>query len=47
MKTEKILEALESDGLDNALRRSQGYDNAAIMAGIRTGVQARIRELHP
>uniref|UniRef100_A0A1B6DAI5 TTF-type domain-containing protein n=1 Tax=Clastoptera arizonana TaxID=38151 RepID=A0A1B6DAI5_9HEMI len=45
--TEEILTALESDGLDIALCRSQGYDNAATMAGIHSGVQARIQNINP
>lgn len=45
--TEDILNAIEEDGLDIAMCRGQGYDNAATMAGVHSGVQARIRELNP
>uniref|UniRef100_A0A8C5PE46 TTF-type domain-containing protein n=1 Tax=Leptobrachium leishanense TaxID=445787 RepID=A0A8C5PE46_9ANUR len=39
-----ILKKLENDGLDIMMCRSQGYDNAATMAGIHGGVQAIIKE---
>ncbi|XP_030066678.1 zinc finger MYM-type protein 1-like [Microcaecilia unicolor] len=45
--TEQILKQLDSDGLDINLCRGQGYDNAATMAGIHGGVQARIKEINP
>ncbi|XP_054714780.1 zinc finger MYM-type protein 1-like [Uloborus diversus] len=43
---ETIIQALEKDGLDLTLCRSQGYDNAANMSGIHSGVQAKIREIN-
>ncbi|XP_056392625.1 zinc finger MYM-type protein 1-like [Hyla sarda] len=39
-----ILKKLESDGLDIMMCRSQGYDNAATMAGIHGGVQSILNE---
>ncbi|CAH2310718.1 zinc finger MYM-type 1-like [Pelobates cultripes] len=45
--TENILQHLEEDGLDISLCRGQGYDNAATMAGIHGGVQAKIKEINP
>nr|CAH7750126.1 unnamed protein product [Callosobruchus chinensis] len=45
--TEDILKLIECDGLDMTLCRGQGYDNASTMAGVHTGVQARISELNP
>ena len=42
--TSEILKVLEKDGLDIMMCRSQGYDNAATMAGIHGGVQALIKE---
>ncbi|KAM9311655.1 zinc finger MYM-type protein 1-like [Gastrophryne carolinensis] len=39
-----ILKKLESDGLDIMMCRSQGYDNAATMAGIHGGVQSILME---
>lgn len=39
----EILQSLERDGLDIVMCRSQGYDNAANMAGIHGGVQAIIK----
>ena len=42
--TSEILKILEKDGLDIMMCRSQGYDNAATMAGIHGGVQALIKE---
>ncbi|XP_040275768.1 zinc finger MYM-type protein 1-like [Bufo bufo] len=38
-----ILQKLESDGLDIMMCRSQGYDNAATMAGIHGGVQSILK----
>ncbi|XP_063794591.1 zinc finger MYM-type protein 1-like [Pseudophryne corroboree] len=38
-----ILKTLENDGLDIMMCRSQGYDNAATMAGIHGGVQAILK----
>nr|XP_047132432.1 zinc finger MYM-type protein 1-like [Hydra vulgaris] len=40
----EILKQLESDGLDIMMCRSQGYDNAATMAGIHGGVQKIISD---
>ncbi|XP_044151348.1 uncharacterized protein LOC122939347 [Bufo gargarizans] len=45
--TENILQHLEEDGLDISLCHGQGYDNAATMAGIHGGVQAKIKEINP
>lgn len=45
--TEDIIKAIEQDGLDITLCRGQGYDNASTMAGVHSGVQARIRKLNP
>ncbi|CAH2315499.1 zinc finger MYM-type 1-like [Pelobates cultripes] len=45
--TENILQHLEEDGLHISLCRGQGYDNAATMAGIHGGVQAKIKEINP
>ncbi|XP_031349553.1 zinc finger MYM-type protein 1-like [Photinus pyralis] len=42
-----ILKKLETDGLDIQNCRGQAYDNAATMAGIRNGVQSKIREINP
>ncbi|XP_077340582.1 zinc finger MYM-type protein 1-like [Lithobates pipiens] len=45
--TENILQHLEEAGLDISLCHGQGYDNAATMAGIHGGVQAKIKEINP
>ncbi|XP_042203225.1 uncharacterized protein LOC121853277, partial [Homarus americanus] len=45
--TKDILSNVESDGLDINFCRSQGYDNAATMAGIHGGVQKKIKEINP
>ncbi|XP_042212511.1 52 kDa repressor of the inhibitor of the protein kinase-like [Homarus americanus] len=45
--TKDILSILESDGLDINFCRSQGYDNAATMAGIHGGAQKKIKEINP
>ncbi|CAH2295748.1 zinc finger MYM-type 1-like [Pelobates cultripes] len=45
--TENILQHLEEDGLDISVCCGQGYDNAATMAGIHSGVQAKIKEINP
>ncbi|XP_053101887.1 52 kDa repressor of the inhibitor of the protein kinase-like [Hemicordylus capensis] len=42
--TKDILEKLEKDGMELQDCRSQCYDNAAVMAGHRSGVAQRIRE---
>lgn len=44
--TQQIFKQLQEDGIDINLCRSQCYDNAATMAGIHGGVQARIREVN-
>lgn len=44
--TQLILNKIESDGLDIQNCRGQSYDNAAVMAGRHTGVQARIKEMN-
>lgn len=41
-----ILEKLEKDGIDIQNCRGQAYDNAAVMAGVHTGVQKRIKEIN-
>jgi len=43
----EILSKLDADGLRVEDCRGQTYDNAAVMAGRRTGVQTRIREKNP
>ncbi|XP_070379118.1 zinc finger MYM-type protein 1-like [Dermacentor albipictus] len=45
--TKSILKHLEDDELDISFCRSQGYDNAAVMAGVHGGVQARIKQVNP
>ena len=45
--TEQILEKIKNDGLNLEDCRGQGYDNAATMAGIHTGVGKRISDIHP
>ncbi|KAM3962942.1 zinc finger MYM-type protein 1-like [Aphomia sociella] len=42
-----IQQQLEKYGLDIALCRAQGYDNAASMSGVHGGVQRKIREVNP
>ncbi|XP_073445537.1 zinc finger MYM-type protein 1-like [Dendrobates tinctorius] len=42
-----ILAELENDGLPIDDCRGQAYDNAAVMAGHRSGVQKRISEINP
>ena len=42
-----ILKQLEVDCLDVGMCRSEGYDNAANMAGIHGGVQAIIKQINP
>lgn len=44
--TEDILQNLNEHGLDISLCRSQGYDNAATMSGIHSGVQTRIKKIN-
>jgi len=43
----EILSKLDADSLRFEDCRGQTYDNAAVMAGRRTGVQTRIREKNP
>ena len=45
--TRLILDKLEADGLNIQDCRGQAYDNAAVMSGVHSGVQARIREINP
>ena len=42
--TELIQTALSSMGLDPSMAVAQCYDGAAAMSGVKTGVQARMRE---
>ena len=41
-----ILDELQQNGLDIMMCRGQVYDNASIMAGIRSGVQCRIKQVN-
>ena len=41
-----ILDELQQNGLDIIMCRSQAYDNASTMAGIRFGVQCRIKQVN-
>ncbi|KAK4873255.1 hypothetical protein RN001_015284 [Aquatica leii] len=41
-----ILDKIESDGLDIQNCRGQAYDNAAVMSGIHSGVQTRIKAIN-
>ena len=43
----KIVNSIQSNGFDMAKCRGQGYDGAANMSGVYSGVQARIREMEP
>jgi len=43
----KILGSITKNGLDISKCRGQGYDGAANMSGVYSGVQARIREKEP
>ena len=45
--TTVILDKLSRDGLQIENCRGQAYDNASVMAGVRTGVQQRIKETNP
>ena len=42
-----ILRELENDGIQIGDCRGQAFDNAAVMAGHRSGVQKRISEINP
>ena len=44
---EQILKQLEEDGLQIQDCRGQAFDNAAVMAGHRSGVQKRIADTNP
>ena len=44
--TKSILDKLQQNGLDIIMYRGQVYDNASNMAGIRSGVQCRIKQLN-
>ena len=44
---ETVIEKLNDDGIDLNDCRGQAYDNAAVMSGVRTGVQKRILEINP
>ena len=45
--TNQLLECFEQDNISIQDCRGLGFDNAATMSGIHTGVQTRIRELNP
>ena len=40
------LDELQQNGLDIMMRGGQAYDNAFTMAGIRSGVQCRIKQVN-
>ena len=42
-----VIEKLNDDGIDLNDCRGQAYNNAAVMSGVRTGVQKRILEINP
>ena len=42
-----VIEKLSDDGIDLNDCRGQAYDKAAVMSGVRTGVQKRILEINP
>ena len=44
--TKCILDELQQNGLDIMMCRGQAYDNASTMAGIRAGVQCRIKQVN-
>ena len=44
--TKSILDELQQNGLDIMMYRGQAYDNASFMAGIRSGVQCRIKQVN-
>ena len=41
-----ILDELQQNGLDIMMYRGQAYDNASTVAGIRSGVQCRIKQVN-
>ena len=43
----KILDNITGNGFDLSKCRGQGYDGAANMSGVYSGVQARIKEMEP
>jgi hypothetical protein len=43
----EIVGCIESHGLDLSRLRGQGYDGAANMSGVYSGVQARLKEIQP
>lgn len=43
----KMLESITSHSLDMSKCRGQGYDGAANMSGLYSGVQSKIREMEP
>ena len=43
----KIVDNITSNGFDLSKCRGQGYDGAANMSGVYSGVQARIKEMEP
>ena len=45
--TKLIVEKLQADGLDIQDCRGQSFDNAAVMSGVHSGVQARINAINP
>ena len=44
--TKSILDELHQNGLDKIMCRGQAYDNASTMAGIRSGVQSKIKQVN-
>ena len=44
--TKSILNVLQQNGLNIMMCRGQTYDNASTMAGVRTGVQRRIKDIN-
>ena len=44
--TKSILSKLQQNGLDIMMCRGQAYDHASTMAGVRTGVQRRIKDIN-
>ena len=44
--TKSIFNKLQQNGLDIMMCRGQAYDNASTMAGVRTGVQLRIKDIN-
>ena len=44
--TKSILNKVQQNGLDIMMCRGQAYDNASTMAGVRTGVQRKIKDIN-